>query len=63
MTEQQFCYWLQGFIELNQQPPTAEQWKSIQEHLATVFNKVTPPVMLPTVFPPNLPSPSCSIKC
>ena len=44
MTEQQFAYWLQGFAELNAGPPTAEQWQSIREHLATVFNKVTPKV-------------------
>jgi hypothetical protein len=44
MTEQQFAYWLQGFAELNPQPPTAEQWQSIREHLATVFKKVTPEV-------------------
>lgn len=51
MTEQQFCYWLQGYCELNQQPPTVEQWQSIREHLVTVFIKVTPPITLPTIFP------------
>jgi len=40
----QFAYWLQGFSELNADPPTPEQWQSIKEHLATVFNKVTPPL-------------------
>lgn len=40
----QFAYWLQGFSELNEQPPSPEQWQSIKEHLATVFNKVTPPL-------------------
>lgn len=44
MDAQQFAYWLQGFAELTNERPTAEQWKSIQEHLATVFVKVTPPV-------------------
>lgn len=44
MTEQQFVYWLQGFAELTPNPPTAEQWQSIREHLATVFRKVTPAV-------------------
>ena len=44
MTEQQFAYWLQGFAELNPNPPTAEQWQSIREHLATVFKKITPEV-------------------
>lgn len=44
MTAEQFCYWLQGFGELNGAPPTAKQWTSINEHLALVFKKVTPPV-------------------
>lgn len=48
MTEQQFCYWLQGFAELSGDcPPTPEQWKSIREHLALCFKKVTPPVGKP----------------
>lgn len=48
MTAEQFAYWLQGFTELNpsMEQPTAEQWKSITEHLNTVFVKVTPPVKL-----------------
>jgi hypothetical protein len=45
MTPEQFTYWLQGFVELGKgAAPTPEQWKSIQEHLATVFKKVTPAV-------------------
>lgn len=44
MTPEQFCYWLQGRAELDETPPTPEQWKSIREHLATVFVKVTPPL-------------------
>jgi hypothetical protein len=44
MTPEQFCYWLQGYTELHGSPPSAEQWKSIQEHLKTVFHKVTPSV-------------------
>jgi hypothetical protein len=51
MTEQQFVYWLQGFAELTEQPPSAEQWKSIREHLAMVFKKVTPPVNLSVKVP------------
>lgn len=43
MTPEQFCYWLNGFGELTTEAPTAEQWKAIKEHLATVFAKVTPP--------------------
>lgn len=44
MTPENFCYFLQGFVELNGNPPTPEQWQSIKEHLQLVMNKVTPPV-------------------
>jgi hypothetical protein len=45
MNTKDFCYWLNGFVELNDgEMPTPEQWKSIREHLDLVFNKVTPPV-------------------
>lgn len=46
MTPENFAYWLQGFTELNpsMEQPTAEQWKSITEHLKTVFVKVTPEI-------------------
>jgi hypothetical protein len=43
MTAEQFAYWLQGYAELNDGPPTAEQWQAIRDHLELVFNKVTPP--------------------
>lgn len=54
MTAEQFAYWLNGFIELNGKEPTPEQWQSIKEHLATVFNKVTPqmPKFTPPVYNP-----------
>lgn len=44
MTSEQFAYWLQGFSELNPSldAPSPEQWKAIQDHLKTVFVKVTP---------------------
>lgn len=42
MTPEQFAYWLQGYSEIAGQAPTAEQWQVIQDHLKTVFNKVTP---------------------
>lgn len=47
MTPEQFCYWLQGFVEISSRgkfapPPDMMQWNEIQEHLKTVFNKVTP---------------------
>lgn len=52
MTSEQFAYWLNGFVELNGQAlPTPEQWKSITEHLTTVFVKVTPPVKSPVTLP------------
>ena len=42
MTERDFCYWLQGFIELNGvEALSKEQVKIIQEHLHLVLNKVT----------------------
>jgi hypothetical protein len=44
MDASQFALWLQGFAELNAEPPTKEQWQSIREHLQLVFTKVTPPV-------------------
>lgn len=45
MKPEQFAYWLQGFVELNRgAAPDAAQWKSICEHLGTVFEKVTPAV-------------------
>jgi hypothetical protein len=53
MTAEQFSYWLNGFVELNgDQQPTAAQWKSITEHLNTVFVKVTPAYQAPKLgFP------------
>jgi hypothetical protein len=42
MTPEQFCYWLQGYVEITGQEPTIEQWQIIKDHLQTVFNKVTP---------------------
>jgi hypothetical protein len=46
MNERDFAYWLNGFVEMNGGAmPTAAQWKAIQDHLALVFKKVTPPVV------------------
>lgn len=43
MTNEQFIYWLQGFVEMTgEAQPTPEQWKMICHHLGTVFTKVTP---------------------
>ncbi len=55
MTPENFAYWLQGYAELADEPPTAAQWKSIQEHLALVLTKVTPAktVALPVIPMPH----------
>lgn len=42
MTTEQFAYWLQGFSEIHQEAPSAEQWQIIRDHLALVFKKETP---------------------
>lgn len=54
MTPEQFCYWLQGFAEINGTAPSPEQWRQIKDHLATVFRKVTPkydPIINPITEP------------
>lgn len=56
MNAQDFTYWLNGFAELSgDAPPTAEQWKSIKEHLALVFVKVTPAYGLKDIQPLRTP--------
>lgn len=57
MTPEQFTYWLQGFSELNGEwPPNKDQWKAIQEHLNTVFKKITPPAAKAApMLPPPMP--------
>lgn len=43
MTPEQFTYWLQGFIEINDPKTIGEkETQIIKDHLSTVFNKVTP---------------------
>ncbi len=43
MTHENFCYWIQGFNEINGgKAPTVKQWEIIRDHLNLVFNKVTP---------------------
>ena len=55
MDAQNFAYWLNGFAELSgDNPPTKAQWKSIKEHLALVFTKVTPTKVTPTKVTPPL---------
>lgn len=43
MTTEQFTYWLQGFLETaNPSSIDEKQTQIIKDHLALVFNKVTP---------------------
>lgn len=42
MTPEQFTYWLQWFVEIAWDTPSEQEWSIIKDHLATVFNKVTP---------------------
>lgn len=52
MTAEQFAYWMQGFSELTgEETPTPSQWKMMKEHLATVFDKVTPPLKADLIDP------------
>lgn len=42
MTPENFCYWLQGFMELtNPNVLNENQVKILKEHLSLVFDKVT----------------------
>lgn len=54
MNAHDFTYWLQGFAELQSEPPTAEQWQAIKDHLALVFTKVTPARAAPNQWSPNV---------
>lgn len=51
MTPENFCYWLQGYMELT---PNGElspsQTQIIRDHLALTFNKVTPNI-IPNISP------------
>ena len=37
MTSRDFCFWLQGFAEINGEVPSAQQWLTIKKHLNMVF--------------------------
>ena len=40
MNQDQFAYWLQGFVEMNGgKEPTKAQWKMIKDHLQLCFVK------------------------
>ena len=45
MTTTEFCYWLNGHIELGGERPSEAQWNIIKEHLGLVFKKVTNPLI------------------
>lgn len=54
MTPEQFCYWLQGRVELlPDQPPSQEEWKMISDHLNLVFDKKTTNIGYPPTKLPN----------
>lgn len=53
MNSEQFCYWLQGALELGgAKYLTAQQVQVIQDHLDLVFKKVTPDRNLSTIQAP-----------
>lgn len=57
MTPENFCYWLQGRVELHPAMITEEEWGCIKEHLALVFDKQTktsPGTPQKPTFPPNI---------
>ena len=45
MTPENFCYWLQGFIEIeNPKTINTQQVQEIKNHLQLVFEKKTPTI-------------------
>ncbi len=60
MNSENFAYWLQGYFELlgKDEPLTKEQVQIIKDHLALVFDKVTPDRKIEpvTVAPPIQPT-------
>jgi hypothetical protein len=65
MTPEQFVYWLQGKLEgRDHHSITPDDIKMIQDHLKTVFTKITPtyipqPIPMPSQppMPPLIPQP------
>jgi len=46
----QFCYWLQGFAEINGQAPTDSQWRAICSHLNVALNNKKYDNIKPVVY-------------
>ena len=56
MNAQDFCYWLQGFIEMNPNAMlTHTQWEVLKDHLKLVMDKKTPerPIQI-GIAPPKI---------
>lgn len=53
MTTESFCFWLQGYFELGGDNLSPQQVQIIKDHLALVFNKVTPKYDLGTTTTPQ----------
>lgn len=55
MTERDFLYWLNGYLELSGAKSLDEfQLQILKDHLKLVMTKVTPTVNIPTVFPQTI---------
>lgn len=54
MNEQQFAYWLKGFVEMNPEAMiTHAQWLILKDHLNLVFKKETPLRQFPSFSRPG----------
>lgn len=42
MSPNDFCLWLQGYVELHGGLPNEQQWESIKDHLQLVMDKKSP---------------------
>ena len=59
MTPENFCYWLQGRVELQPDKTiTQQEWQIIQDHLKLVFDKQTPFYAMPNTTPNKQDTPS-----
>lgn len=66
MNAEDFCWWLQGFIDLDGSEPTDEQWQTIKAHVKVILKKDKlssfNPYMLGPVYEPRIPKPT-KITC